>query len=83
MGKPLVRSQSRPPERIEALNEILKGLANRYSAVYLDYYTAMNDGQGLLRSELSDDGVHPNRQGYSVMARLAERAIATALAREA
>jgi lysophospholipase L1-like esterase len=39
----------------------------------------MADGKGFLKSELSDDGLHPNRRGYAVMAPLAEQAISSAL----
>jgi len=47
--------------------------------VYLDYFSATADGAGLLRTELNDDGLHPNARGYAVMAPLAEKAIADAL----
>jgi lysophospholipase L1-like esterase len=39
----------------------------------------MVDDHGFLKKELSDDGLHPNKAGYAVMAPLAERAIAAAL----
>jgi lysophospholipase L1-like esterase len=39
----------------------------------------MADANGLLRSELNDDGLHPNARGYVVMAPLAEKAVAQAL----
>jgi lysophospholipase L1-like esterase len=48
--------------------------------VFLDYFSAMADDQGLLRASLTDDGLHPNAAGYAVMAPLAEGAIAQALA---
>jgi lysophospholipase L1-like esterase len=35
----------------------------------------MVDGSGLLRRGLSEDGLHPNAAGYSIMAPLAEAAI--------
>jgi lysophospholipase L1-like esterase len=44
-------------------NDILKDLTNRHGSVCLDYYTAMNDDQGHLRSESSDDGIHPDHRG--------------------
>ena len=34
----------------------------------------------MLRRDLSDDGLHPNPAGYKMMAPLAEKAIANALA---
>jgi lysophospholipase L1-like esterase len=48
--------------------------------VLLDYYPAMVDESAELKKDLSDDGLHPNAQGYAVMAPLAQRAIDTALA---
>lgn len=69
-----------PAQKIVALNEWMKRYAAEHDLVYLDYYSAMVDARGGLRSELSYDGVHPNEAGYRVMAPLAERAIAQALA---
>jgi lysophospholipase L1-like esterase len=70
----------RPPEKIAALNDWLKAYAATNGAVYLDYAASMMDARGLLRRELAGDGLHPNGEGYAVMAPLAERAIAAALA---
>ena len=47
--------------------------------MYLDYYSAMIDSTGMLKSEFSEDDLHPNAAGYKVMAPLAEAAIAQAL----
>jgi lysophospholipase L1-like esterase len=48
--------------------------------VYLDYFGPMLDEKGLLKRELSEDGLHPNAAGYKVMTPLAEQAIQKALA---
>jgi lysophospholipase L1-like esterase len=48
-------------------------------AVYCDYFSAMADERNGLPAALSDDGVHPNREGYAIMAPLVEKAIARAL----
>jgi lysophospholipase L1-like esterase len=68
----------RPRERILALNTWLKNYCARNSLVYLDYFSALVDGQGMLRRDLSDDGLHPNAAGYKIMATLAGKAIAKA-----
>jgi lysophospholipase L1-like esterase len=80
-GKPIVQTVRRPPDQILALNKWLKeyAAANHYG--YLDYFSAMVDEKGFLKNELSDDGLHPNAQGYVVMAPLAEAAIAASLKR--
>jgi lysophospholipase L1-like esterase len=70
----------RPRERILALNTWLKDYCAKNGLVYLDYFSAMVDDKGMLKRELSDEGLHPNAAGYKVMAPLADKAIARALA---
>ena len=80
-GKPIVQTGRRPPEQILALNKWLQEFTKSRGLVYLDYFSAMVDDKGFLKNELSDDGLHPNAQGYAVMAPLAEAAIAASLKR--
>jgi lysophospholipase L1-like esterase len=68
-----------PAEKVVALNKMIKAYANQNSIVYLDYFSAMADERNGLKKELGYDGVHPNLEGYQVMAPLAEKAIAEAL----
>jgi lysophospholipase L1-like esterase len=79
-GRPRVWTQGRPPEKIQALNAWLADYARQNGHVYLDYFSAVVDGAGRLRSDLTDDGLHPNAAGHALMAPLAEKAIAAALA---
>ena len=67
-GKALHVLTLHPPEKIKELNQWLRGFCSEHSLPFLDYYSAMADDRGFLRSDLSDDGVHPNVRGYSVMA---------------
>ena len=69
----------RPLERLLAINRWLKEYCVTNGLVYLDYYTALVDDNGMLKKELSDDGLHPNSAGYKLMAPLAADAIAKAL----
>jgi acyl-CoA thioesterase I len=69
----------RPRERILALNHWLKDYCVRNGDVYLDYFSAMVDENGLLKRDLAEDGLHPNDAGYKIMAPLAEAAIAKGL----
>jgi lysophospholipase L1-like esterase len=69
----------RPPARIVAINDWMKKYAGEHKAVYLDYYSHMLDGKGLLRSDLTGDCLHPNAAGYDIMGPLAEEAIQKAL----
>ena len=57
-----------PPENIKVLNQWLRGFCSDHNLQFLDYFAAMVDERGFLRSDLSDDGLHPNKRGYSVMA---------------
>ena len=63
------------------MNKWLQEFTKSRGYVYLDYFSAMVDDKGFLKDELSDDGLHPNAQGYVVMAPLAEAAIAASLKR--
>jgi lysophospholipase L1-like esterase len=75
------RPEAQPAELIKAMNVKLKGLCEREHLVYLDYYSTMANAKGGLDPELAADGVHPTAKGYAVMAPLAEKAIADALAK--
>ena len=65
----------RSPEKILALNVWLKKYCAENGLVYLDYFSAMVDGRGMLKAGLTADGLHPNAAGFAVMAPLAEKAI--------
>ena len=68
-----------PVTKISRLNEIIKNYAIKHGHTYLDYYTAMENDQKGLKKEYTYDGVHPNKAGYTIMATLAEQAIANTL----
>src|SRR6476620_8349985 len=80
-GKPINQTVRRPPDQIISLNDWMKDYVARNHLVYLDYFSAMVDGKGFLKDELSDDGLHPNAAGYAVMSPLAEAAIQSSLKR--
>ena len=73
------RKGLKPNEKIPAVNNMIEAYAKRKGCVYLDYFSAMTDGNNGLRQDLGSDGVHPNKKGYELMAPLAEKAIANAL----
>lgn len=70
----------RPPVRIRAVNAKLQEVASSTGSIFLDYFAHMVDASGLLCADLSDDDLHPNSRGYAVMAPLATRAVAMAIA---
>ena len=61
-----------PRPLIAELNAWLRDYAASEGLVYIDYHTALASPDGALRSELGNDGVHPNRDGYAVMRRVLE-----------
>lgn len=78
-GKTNVQTVRRPPAQILALNDWMKKYAAANNLVYLDYYSALVDDKGFLRDGTSNDGLHPNAEGYKIMKPLVEQAIAAEL----
>ena len=69
----------KPVGKIATVNGMIKDYAAKNNDIYLDYYSAMADEQKGMKKEYTYDGVHPNKEGYKVMAPLAEEAIKKAL----
>lgn len=65
-----------PAPRIEELNAWLRDYAASKNLTYIDYHSALAGPGGELRRELGNDGVHPNRDGYAIMRRLLDEALA-------
>lgn len=65
----------RAPASIKILNEWLIALCKSRGYVYADYFTPLADGNGYVKSEYADDGLHPNGSGYRIMAPVALDAI--------
>jgi lysophospholipase L1-like esterase len=70
------RPTLRPEADILTLNTWLRGYAKASGDQYVDYYSVLADAQGGFQSALSNDGVHPNRDGYLKMRPLAQKALA-------
>ena len=71
-----------PAPKIVSINKELKMYAEKNNFIYLDYFSAMvDDNYGLKVPDYTaaDDLVHPNKTGYLVMEKLAEKAIDNAL----
>jgi len=65
---PRKQSEQRPPSDILKLNAWLKDYAAKNNATYVDYYSATVDAQGEFKNGFTNDGLHPNAQGYTLMA---------------
>lgn len=61
-----------PAEKIETLNRMIYQYASANNIVYIDYYSAMADEQKGLKLIYSEDGVHPNKEGYQIMKSILE-----------
>lgn len=64
------------PEKIRALNDRLRQYAAERGLTWVDYYSAMDAGNGSMRSEYTRDGVHPTPEGYAVMEAVIRPALA-------
>ncbi len=68
------------PDKIEALNAMIKDYAKKHKIPYVDYYTPMVSGaERALNPAYSKDGVHPTAEGYEVMEALIKPVIDKAL----
>lgn len=72
-------TEGHPPADILKLNAWMKDYASSHNAIYADYFNALVDQKGWLRDGLSADGLHPNAEGYKLMAPIAEASIRLAL----
>lgn len=77
--RPRIQSTARPPEDILALNAWLKSYATEKGAAFADFYSATVDAEGFLRDGTTGDGLHPNAEGYALMAPVVSAAIEQAL----
>jgi lysophospholipase L1-like esterase len=72
------RPDIQPVEQIRQLNAWLRQFAAQRKLPYADYYSALTTPSGAFRAELSNDGVHPNSDGYAAMRPIADAALAKA-----
>ena len=69
------RTGRHPDEKIPALNQMIRELAEAQNLYYLDFFTVMADDRNGLPKDLAEDGVHPTPKGYSVMQNLTLEAL--------
>jgi len=72
-----------PAQHIVEMNEWLRRFAREKNLIYVDYHEPLADERDAMKQTFSNDGVHPNRDGYSVMEPLARHALEQALAASA
>ena len=71
--------EDRKPDELNRLNAWLAAYCAEHHYAFVDYGPILRDDKGLLRAELTSDGIHPNDTAYSLMAPVAEKAIDGAL----
>jgi lysophospholipase L1-like esterase len=74
------RSKQRKPEVIRSLNLWISEYCRSHAFPVVNYYVALVDGNGFLRADLARDGLHPDPQGYRLMAPLVLETIDKTLA---
>ncbi len=72
------RPDLHPAERVVDLNKWIEKYAKQKDCIYLNYFTPLADENNGLRAKYTKDGVHPNEEGYNVMAPLVKEAIKVA-----
>lgn len=79
-GYPWHPSVTDVAQRIVDFNEYLQRYAKDRNLIYVDYHEALADERDAMKQTFAEDGVHPNKEGYTVMEPLTREAIAQALA---
>ncbi|HMO51713.1 MAG TPA: GDSL-type esterase/lipase family protein [Kiritimatiellia bacterium] len=70
------------PEAASMVRHINALLAARANVTFVDFHTALLDHDGRMTREYTDDGLHPNARGYSMMTKLLQPVLIRHLARE-
>lgn len=68
-----------PADKVIEMNVFLKNYAAAHDCIYIDYYSPLVDAEKGMKTDYSEDGVHPNKAGYAIMTPLVIEAIAKAL----
>jgi lysophospholipase L1-like esterase len=77
------QTRIRPVGKLAAINGTLRDIVTETGSVYLNYYSVLVDtaaGTRQMKKEMTNNGIDPNDDAYVLMAPLAEKAIADALA---
>ncbi len=69
------KSGLNPVEKIQTFNQWLQNYATKNNHAFVDFFPAMANQSKGMKSELADDGVHPNLKGYQIMEPLIEKEI--------
>ena len=59
----------------QRINAWLEALCHERGYGLIDYTSVLSDGEGAFRADLTDDGTHPNAQGFAVMTPVAAQVL--------
>ncbi len=62
-------------DSVRRLNQMLRDYAAENKFIYVDYYTALDNGTGHMDTNVSADGVHPTLAGYDIMEAVAKKSL--------
>jgi lysophospholipase L1-like esterase len=68
-------TRAHPPAAILELNRWIEAFCKQRHYPYVDYFTPLVDASGQIKTDLADDGLHPNAAGYRIMAPVAMGAL--------
>ncbi|QUD90242.1 SGNH/GDSL hydrolase family protein [Phenylobacterium montanum] len=71
------RPSVQPRPRIAELNAWLARFARQNRITFIDYHAVLTEPDGSMLSKLTNDGVHPNRDGYARMKPILLQALTT------
>ena len=54
-------------QKVDQLNVVIKAYAEKYKIPFVDYNKEMRDSKGAMKEGLSNDGVHPYPDTYTIM----------------
>lgn len=66
-------------KKVDSLNAMIKDYADKNSFEFIDYNSIMRDETGALQKEFGRDAIHPSKEGYNVMEKIAKPIIDKAL----
>ena len=69
----------RPPAKIVEVNTWMEAYAKQRGWTYCNYFNVLVDSAGQMQADLAPDGLHPNAEGYRLMAPVAQTCIDQAL----
>ena len=71
--------EDRKPDELNRLNAWLAAYCAEHHYGFIDYGPLLRDDKGLMRADMTSDGIHPNDDAYDLMAPVAEQAIEDAV----